>query len=75
MEKEARQKHLIPLLACYYADFYGRDSKDFATYCKPVISFLGDDPSDEDLISWAEEEGFETFYLADDWYRMATGNS
>jgi len=73
-KRETRQMHLVPLLARYYADFYGKDSKDFAAYCKPVISFLGDDPSDEDLINWAEGEGFETFYPTDDWYRMATVN-
>jgi hypothetical protein len=73
-KREARRKHLIPLLARYYADFYGKDSKKFAAYCDPVISFLGEDPSDEDLISWAENEGFETFYPADDWFRMATVN-
>jgi hypothetical protein len=71
-KREARRKHLIPLLARYYADFYGKSSKEFAAYCDPVISFLGADPSDEDLITWAENEGFETFYPADDWFRMAT---
>jgi hypothetical protein len=71
-KREARRKHLVPLLARYYADFYGKDSKDYAAYCRPVISFLGDDPSDEDLINWAEEEGYKTFYPADDWYRVAT---
>jgi hypothetical protein len=73
-KREARRKHLIPLLARYYADFYGKSSKEFAAYCDPVISFLGADPSDEDLISWAENEGFETFYPADDWFRTATVN-
>ena len=73
-KREARRKHLIPLLDRYCADFYGKDSKDFVAYCEPVISFLGDDPSDEDLISWAEEEGFGTFYQTDDWFRMATVN-
>ena len=73
-KREARRKHLIPLLARYYADFYGKGSKEFAAYCEPVISFLGADPSDEDLISWAENEGFETFYPSDDWFRMATVN-
>jgi hypothetical protein len=73
-KREARRRHLIPLLDRYYADFYGKDSKDFAAYCKPVISFLGADPSDQDLIGWAEEEGFETFYPTDDWYRLATVN-
>jgi hypothetical protein len=73
-KREARRKHLIPLLARYYADFYGKDSKKFAAYCIPVISFLGADPSDEDLISWAENGGFETFYPTDDWFRMATVN-
>jgi hypothetical protein len=73
-KREARRKHLIPLLARYYADFYGKDSKKFAAYCKPVIGFLGSDPSDEDLISWAENEGFETFFPTDDWFRMATVN-
>ncbi len=73
-KREARRKHLIPLLDRYYADFYGKDSKDFAAYCKPVISFLGDDPSDEDLISWVEEKGSGAFYLTDDWFRMATVN-
>src|SRR5882757_8910489 len=34
-KREARRKHLIPLLDRYYADFYGKDSKDFAAYCKP----------------------------------------
>ena len=29
---------------------------------------------DEDLISWAENQGFETFYPADDWFRIATVN-
>lgn len=74
LKREARRKHLIPLLDRYYADFYGKDSKDFVAYCKPVISFLGDDPSDEDLISWAEEESFGTFYPSDDWFRMQTVN-
>jgi hypothetical protein len=73
-KREARRKHLVSLLVRYYADYYGNDSEDFAAYCKPVISFLGDDPSDDDLINWAEGEGFETFYPADDWYRMATVN-
>jgi hypothetical protein len=73
-KREARRMHLVPLLARYYVDFYGKDSEDFATYCKPVINFLSDDPSDDDLISWAEEEGFETFYPADDWFRMAAVN-
>ena len=71
-KREARRKHLIPLLARYYADFYGKGSKEFAAYCDPVISFLGADPSDGDLISWAENEGFVSFYPADDWFRMAT---
>jgi hypothetical protein len=73
-KREARRKHLIPLLDRYYADFYGKGSKEFAAYCDPVISFLVADPSDEDLISWAENEGLETFYLSDDWFRMATVN-
>jgi hypothetical protein len=73
-KREARRKHLIPLLARYYADFYDKSSKEFAAYCEPVIRFLGGDPSDEDLISWAENEGFETFYPSDDWFRMASVN-
>jgi hypothetical protein len=73
-KREARRKHLIPLLDQYYADFYGKSSKKFAAYCDPVINFLGEDPSDEDLISWAENEGLETFYPSDDWFRMATVN-
>jgi hypothetical protein len=37
-------------------------------------NLLDDDQSDQDLIGWAEEEGFETFYPTDDWYRLATVN-
>jgi len=73
-KREIRRKRLIPLLDRYYADFYGKDSKDFAAFCSPVINFLGTDPSDKDLISWAEDEGFEAFYPTDDWFRMATVN-
>jgi hypothetical protein len=73
-KREARRTHLLPLLDRYYGDFYGKDSKEFETYCKPVISLLSDDPSDDDLISWAEEEGFYTFYPSDDWSLMATVN-
>jgi len=36
--------------------------------------FLGADPSDADLISWAEDEGFLTFYPSDDRFRIATVN-
>jgi hypothetical protein len=71
-KREARRRHLIPLLARYYADFYGESSKEFGAYCASVISFLGADSSDEDLNSWAENEGFETFYPSDDWFRIAT---
>ena len=73
-KREATRKHLITLLARYYADFYGKSSKEFAAYCDPVISFLGADPSDGDLISWAENEGFETFYPSDDWFRISKVN-
>lgn len=72
LKREARRKYLVPLLDRYYVDFYGRDSKNFVADCKPVISFLGNDPSDEDLLSWAEEEGFGTFYPSDGWFRMPT---
>jgi hypothetical protein len=74
LKEEARGKHLVPLLERYYADFYGKDSKKYVAYCKPVISFLGTDPSDDDLVSWAEEEGFSTFYPSDGWYRMPSVN-
>ncbi|HVU96162.1 MAG TPA: hypothetical protein VHE34_13110 [Puia sp.] len=74
LKSEARRKHLVPLLERYYADFYGKDSKDFVADCKPVISFLGGDPSDDDLTNRAEEEGFSTFYPSDDWYRFPTVN-
>jgi len=74
VKREARRKYLVPLLERYYTDFYGEDSKDFVADCKPVISFLSNDPSDDDLISWAEEEGFSTFYPSDGWYRMPSVN-
>ena len=73
-KREARRKHLIPLLEHFYADFYGKGGKDFVAYCQPVLSFLSNDPSDDDLINWAEEEGYETFYPADDWFRLPTVN-
>jgi hypothetical protein len=66
-----RQQHLVPLLTRYYSDFYGAHSKDFVTYCEPVLSFLGSDPSDEELICWAEDGEEESFYLGNDWFRMA----
>jgi hypothetical protein len=48
--------------------------EDEGDFCKPVIRLLSDDPSDDDLISWAEEEGFYTFYPSDDWFLMSTVN-
>jgi hypothetical protein len=69
---EIRRQHLVPLLTRYYTDFYGANSKNSVTYCEPVLSFLGSDPSDEELISWAEDGEEESFYLLDDWFRMAT---
>ena len=74
LKREARWKYLVPLLDRYYADFYGRDSKDFVADCKPVIDFLSKNPSDDDLINWAQEEGFSTFYPSGGWYRMPTVN-
>jgi hypothetical protein len=71
---EVRRKHLVPLLSHYYRDFYGEHSNEFATYCAPVLSFLGSDPSDEDLIGWAQDGTEDNFYLLDDWFRMATLN-
>ncbi len=71
LKREVRQKHLIPLLTRYYADFYGLDIKDFAAFCKPVIGFLRNDPSDDDLIRWAKEGTFGNFYLTEDWFRIA----
>lgn len=74
LKREARRKHLVPLLERYYEDFYGKDSKDFAADCKPVLSFLGTDPSDDDFIKRIEEDGFSTFYPSNGWYRMPTVN-
>lgn len=74
LKGEARRKHLVPLLEWYYTDFYGRDSKDFLAYCEPVISFLGNDPSDDNLIRWAGKKGFSTFYPSNGWYRMPIVN-
>jgi hypothetical protein len=65
---------LVALLARYYTDFYGEQSKEFATYCEPVLSFLGSDPSDEDLMCRAEDGTEESFCLLDDWFRLATLN-
>lgn len=74
LKREARRKHLVPLLERYYADFYGKDSKDFADDCEPVLSFLGTDPSDDDFTRRIEEDCFSAFYPSNGWCRMPTVN-
>ncbi|MBS1665270.1 MAG: hypothetical protein JST68_29765 [Bacteroidetes bacterium] len=71
-KREARRKYLVPFLKRYYSDFYGKDSEAFEKYCKPIVSFLNNDPSDEDLIDWAEEEGYEFFGPMNGWLRYVT---
>jgi hypothetical protein len=72
--QDARRTYLIPFLSRFYADFYGEDSREFLEYCKPVLDFLATDPSDQDLLNWAEEYCYHTFYPMDDWQGVVEVN-